>query len=62
MVLCFLLMGRYDMADIEVNKMKLWADDATLAQLIEAWNGFYSVNTNHLERIISREVKVDSRK
>lgn len=43
MVLCFLLMGRFDMATVEVNKMKNWADDATLAQLVEAWAGFYSV-------------------
>ena len=31
------------MAESEINRVKIWADDATLFQLVEAWTLLYSV-------------------
>ncbi|KAJ3038620.1 hypothetical protein HDV00_000464 [Rhizophlyctis rosea] len=41
----YLKLDRPDLAHKEVEKLKTWADDATLAQLVEAWCNLYSGGT-----------------
>ncbi|KAL3897660.1 MAG: hypothetical protein SGCHY_003259, partial [Lobulomycetales sp.] len=42
LVQVYLKMDRPDLAEKEVSAMRGWADDATLAQLVEAWVNTYS--------------------
>ncbi|KAJ3056591.1 hypothetical protein HK097_005754 [Rhizophlyctis rosea] len=45
LVQTYLKLNRPDLAQKEVEKLKTWADDATLAQLVEAWVNLYSGGT-----------------
>lgn len=45
----FLEINRPDLAKKEIEKIKTWADDATLAQFTEAWVDAFTVRTLALE-------------